>query len=120
MPVYNPSIPVGLLKCMQPKRVNHEPSKGVLPFKVACIAAGQREEGDHVQACPGTPVGILQLECYMVFYTAQSAIQSILFYTQIKNKWTHSTNSVRACVCACLIRQRVLITFFIHPLWSST
>ena len=81
MPVYDPPIPVGLLKCMQPKRVAHERSEGVLPFEVACIAAGQREWGDHVQACPGTPVGILQLECYMVLYISQSAIQSILLYT---------------------------------------
>ncbi len=57
MPVYNPPIPVGLLKCMQPKRAAHERTEGVLPFKVACIAAGQREKGDHVQACQGTPMG---------------------------------------------------------------
>jgi len=43
MPVYDPPIPMGVLKCIQPKRVAHEPSKGVLPFKVACIVAGQRE-----------------------------------------------------------------------------
>jgi len=28
---------------MKPKRVAHERSEGVLPFKVACIAGGQRE-----------------------------------------------------------------------------
>jgi len=43
MPVYDLPIPVGLLKYMQPKRVAHKRSKGVLPFKVAYIAAGQRE-----------------------------------------------------------------------------
>jgi len=34
MPVYDPPIPVGLLKCIKPKRVAHERSEGVLPFKV--------------------------------------------------------------------------------------
>ncbi len=34
MPVHDPPIPFGLLKCMQPKRVAHERSEGVLPFKV--------------------------------------------------------------------------------------
>ena len=43
-PVYGLTIPVGLLKCMQLKRVQtHERSEGVRPFKVACILAGQRE-----------------------------------------------------------------------------
>jgi hypothetical protein len=80
MPVYDPPMPVGLLKCMQPKRVAHKHSKGVLPFKVACIVAGQRE-WDHVQACPGTPMDIWQLECYVVLYVSQLATQSILLYT---------------------------------------
>jgi len=35
IPVYDPPIPMGLLKCMQPKRVAHENSEGELPFKVA-------------------------------------------------------------------------------------
>ena len=39
--------------------------------------------GDHAQACPGTPVGILQFECYMVFYVLQSEIQSIMLNTQM-------------------------------------
>jgi len=43
MPECDPTIPFGLIKFMQPKRIAHEHSKGVLPFKVACIAAGQRE-----------------------------------------------------------------------------
>jgi len=44
MPVYGPPIPVGLLKCMKPKRVQtHERSEGVRPFEVECNAAGQRE-----------------------------------------------------------------------------
>jgi len=43
MSVYDPPIPVALLKCMQPKEVPHESSEGVLPFKVACIAACQME-----------------------------------------------------------------------------
>ncbi len=64
MPEDYPPIPMGLVKYMQPKRVAQKHREGVLPFKVAWIAAGQREQGDHVQACPGTPVGILQLECY--------------------------------------------------------
>jgi len=67
MPVYDPPIPVGLLKCMQPKSIAHERREGVLPFKPKGI-------GDHVQACTGTPVGILQLECYMVLYVSQLAI----------------------------------------------
>ncbi len=76
---------------MQPKRVAHEGSEGVLPFKVACIAAGQREKGDHVQACPGTPVGILQLECYMVLYISQLANQSIFLYTYRSKINGHTT-----------------------------
>ena len=48
--------------------------------------------GDHAQACPGTPVGILQFECYMVFYVFQSENQSSLLHTQTKNEWTHSTS----------------------------
>jgi len=43
MPEYDLTIPFGMIKFMQPKRVAHKQSKGVLPFKVACIAAGQRE-----------------------------------------------------------------------------
>jgi len=37
MPVYDLPIPVGLLKCMQPKRVANERSEGVLPFKVMVL-----------------------------------------------------------------------------------
>ena len=104
-PVYGLTIPVGLLKCMQPKRVQtHERSKGVQPFKVACIAAGQREEWDHVQARPGTPEGILQTQCYMVFFVLQSEIQSILLNTQMKNKWTHMTKApVMLCGSVCFL-----------------
>jgi len=40
MPVYGPPIPVGLLKCMQPKRVAHERSEGVLPFNYYLIIRG--------------------------------------------------------------------------------
>jgi len=43
MPVYDPPMPMGLLKWMQPKRVTQKGSEEVLPFKVVCIAAGQRE-----------------------------------------------------------------------------
>jgi hypothetical protein len=43
MPEDYPPIPMGLVKYMQPKRVAQKHREGVLPFKVAWIAAGQRE-----------------------------------------------------------------------------
>ncbi len=119
MPVDDPPIPMGLLKYMQPKRVAHKHSEGVLPFKVACIAAGQRELGDHVQACPGTPVSILQLECYMVFYVSQSAIQSFLLYTKIKNNWTHSTSLLADVISAQGCNNKFRPRFLIEYLSSS-
>ena len=51
MPVYDPPMHAGLLKCMQPKRVAHELSEGVLPFKVA---AGDREPSHIAKSRPKT------------------------------------------------------------------
>jgi hypothetical protein len=43
IPEHDLTIPLGLLKCMPPKRVAHKLRERVLLFKIACIAAGQRE-----------------------------------------------------------------------------
>jgi hypothetical protein len=37
---YDLTIPLGLLKCMAPKRAAHECSKGVLPFKYTVSTEG--------------------------------------------------------------------------------
>ena len=71
MPVYDPPIPVGLLKCMQPKRVAHERS-----------AAGMHRHSRGYLAVR-VLYGTLRI-------TIGNSKHSAL-HMQIKNKWTHST-----------------------------
>ena len=82
---YDPPIVVDLLlQCgkaqgsrLQPKRVAHERSEGVLPFKVAagdqepspfCKKQAQNSWGSIPRQMVTPPVCMLQIWCYMKFY----------------------------------------------------